>query len=947
MRPRWQALVLVSTLLGGAATIAPATESAAYWFALGQLLSAEGQVDEALDAFGRAVAAAPDEPVVRIERAELLLRLGRLELAAVDAAEAQRLAPDEPDALRLRGRIEMLRAERNPAAFRAAIEVFERLVEVDGQDVEALASLGQLRLAEGNPALAIDPLAEALRLRPGQPTLEALLSRALAAAGRAAEAEGHQRTLLEAHPRQLGPRLELVDELARQGRSAEAVDLLRGAPKDQQEIAEVRRRLAHQLYLAGELGAARVTALDLVASDPGFGGGRVLLGLIDLATGEFDAAARWLEPIATAAPENEQIGDLYLRAVEGLGRVEDALSLLERREAALRSVGKSEDADRARLERALVLVRAARWDQLGELAEELRLEADPRLQEQGTLLRAESLAAVGEAQRALALLDGADAEHPNLLVRRIELLFDAGRKQEAEQGLTDLRSEVADGELRAVELLQRRGDFERSVPILEALRRRDEGSIAIAYRLGSAYERLGQIPEAVELLREIVDRAPDFAPALNYLGYLWIDRDENLDEAIEMVRRAVRLDPDNGAYVDSLGWGYFRRGRILRGGDAARAGRAPRWRRSDRARASRRCPARGRGSERGARRLPACRGERSGSRVGRRETGPPRGRLLKSRQRALLSVALLSCSCLSIGCRSAPRAGAGAGAALAGVAVGAAGEQHLFRVEVVRKGALDPSFRLVLRLGRPDRFELAATDPFGRGLWRVGVDGAMGSFVDDRERWSCHFDPRRPDALPRLDWGLAAFDLPPVLLGRLPLSAELADRASGSGDVAVEDGLGRRWRVEMDGEGVVELGPRQPCRDGQLPSRGARGDSLRRGSRDEGAVARARCRESGGASAAARRGAPRRGRVRRCRRFVASPRSISTWRSFVLARTVSMSSARSSPPSTSRMRSRSSRRAPASRSRSRDRACPSMAPISCSGPRSLSSRNGEGSTGSG
>ena len=149
-----------------------------------------------------------------------------------------------------------------------------------------------------------------------------------------------------------------------------------------------------------------------------------------------------------------------------------------------------------------------------------------------------------------------------MLGRRIELLWEAGRREEADRALERLRGELPDGELRAAEIYQRRGDFESSVPILEALRAQDGSSITVAYRLGSAYERIGRIDDAVDLLREIVASAPDFAPALNYLGYLWIDRGENVEEAVTMVRRAVRLDPGNGAYVDSLGWGYFRQGRF-------------------------------------------------------------------------------------------------------------------------------------------------------------------------------------------------------------------------------------------------------------------------------------------------------------------------------------------------------------------------------------------------
>ena len=52
------------------------------------------------------------------------------------------------------------------------------------------------------------------------------------------------------------------------------------------------------------------------------------------------------------------------------------------------------------------------------------------------------------------------------------------------------------------------------------------------------------------------------AGALNYLGYLLAVRGEQLDEAIQLVQRALKEEPDNGAYLDSLGWAYFRRGNL-------------------------------------------------------------------------------------------------------------------------------------------------------------------------------------------------------------------------------------------------------------------------------------------------------------------------------------------------------------------------------------------------
>ena len=48
--------------------------------------------------------------------------------------------------------------------------------------------------------------------------------------------------------------------------------------------------------------------------------------------------------------------------------------------------------------------------------------------------------------------------------------------------------------------------------------------------------------------------------ALNYLGYMWAEKGENLDEALAMVQRALELEPDSAAYIDSLGWIYFRQG---------------------------------------------------------------------------------------------------------------------------------------------------------------------------------------------------------------------------------------------------------------------------------------------------------------------------------------------------------------------------------------------------
>jgi tetratricopeptide (TPR) repeat protein len=49
---------------------------------------------------------------------------------------------------------------------------------------------------------------------------------------------------------------------------------------------------------------------------------------------------------------------------------------------------------------------------------------------------------------------------------------------------------------------------------------------------------------------------------LNYLGYTWVDQGAHLDEALQMIQKAVKATPRDGLMVDSLGWAYYKLGRI-------------------------------------------------------------------------------------------------------------------------------------------------------------------------------------------------------------------------------------------------------------------------------------------------------------------------------------------------------------------------------------------------
>lgn len=80
------------------------------------------------------------------------------------------------------------------------------------------------------------------------------------------------------------------------------------------------------------------------------------------------------------------------------------------------------------------------------------------------------------------------------------------------------------------------------------------------FQLGSTAERAKKYQDAEKHFRQSIKLKPDYATALNYLGYMWADRNENLKEAEEFVRRALKVDEDNPAYLDSLAWIHYRRG---------------------------------------------------------------------------------------------------------------------------------------------------------------------------------------------------------------------------------------------------------------------------------------------------------------------------------------------------------------------------------------------------
>lgn len=81
------------------------------------------------------------------------------------------------------------------------------------------------------------------------------------------------------------------------------------------------------------------------------------------------------------------------------------------------------------------------------------------------------------------------------------------------------------------------------------------------FTIGVYFDQDGKKSECIESMEKAIELDPTNANALNYLGYTFAEQGVRLDEAEDLVGRAIALEPDNGFYIDSLGWVYFQKGR--------------------------------------------------------------------------------------------------------------------------------------------------------------------------------------------------------------------------------------------------------------------------------------------------------------------------------------------------------------------------------------------------
>ena len=81
---------------------------------------------------------------------------------------------------------------------------------------------------------------------------------------------------------------------------------------------------------------------------------------------------------------------------------------------------------------------------------------------------------------------------------------------------------------------------------------------------GALYDEAKNKEKTIASMKKAIELNPKNSAALNYLGYTWAEMGVRLDEAEDLILRALKIEPNDGFYIDSLGWVYYQKGDYLR-----------------------------------------------------------------------------------------------------------------------------------------------------------------------------------------------------------------------------------------------------------------------------------------------------------------------------------------------------------------------------------------------
>jgi tetratricopeptide (TPR) repeat protein len=567
---------------------APSPRADAYYnFALGHLFELQYEstnepelATKAIDAYKKAYELDPKSPVIGEHLAEMYWESQRVPEAIKEAQELLKENPNDLPTRRLLGRIYLrslgdLTASAQAAMADRAIEQYKEVYRLDPTDAESALWLARLYRLRNEPDNAEQVLRSLLKEVPDNEAAVEQLTQLLLDEGKSTDAvallegiTGHNSSpaLLD----MLGDAYTQTHDLAK---AEEAYR--KAAERDPSELSHLRG--LGQTLLSEEKYAEALKVYqklsDLMPDDADV---YLRLGQIYRELNQLDLAeqsllkARQYEPGSPEVMYNEAM--LY----EAQGRYDDAIRVLSDAISGLNSQSTVLPSRR----RSLAIL----YQQLGQLYRDAQNfpAAINTYQELGKLgdeedrrarmLIMDTYRAAKDLPKALEAGKEAVAKYPSdagVVTSNALLLGENGQIDEAVKILRGQLTKTAadrDTYLNIAQVYERGRRFkeaEQAALTAEAIPGAPRDNETTWFMLGAIYERQKFYDRAEEEFKKALAVNPKDAAVLNYYGYMLGDLGIRLPEAQSLVQRALKEEPNSGAYLDSLGWIYYRENKLV------------------------------------------------------------------------------------------------------------------------------------------------------------------------------------------------------------------------------------------------------------------------------------------------------------------------------------------------------------------------------------------------
>ena len=530
---------------------------------------------QAIDYYKKALALDPGAPAIIERLAETYAKSQRIRDAVLEVQNALKVDPNNLAAHRLLARIyirtlgdlDVSTGQRE--TINRAIEQLNEILRLDPNDTESALWLARLYRFENEHSKAEGALRGILKRDPDSEAALEQLSQLLLDEGRATDAI----TLLEqAAGRSPSPGLAdlLGDAYVQTHDYTKAEKAYRKAVEDDPDDASHRRGLAQTLLSEEKYPEALEQFKKLTELEPDASESYLRMSQIYRHMNQLDKAEASLLEAKQRAPGSLEV--LYNEAAlyEAQGRYDDAVRVLSNAIAGVKSQQPGEGGANAlpilyeRLGR--VYRDQENYSAAVHTFEEME-KLGPEEQKRARALLIDTYRASRDIDRAVAEAKKAmeaDPKDQSLQVTYAMLLGEKGDPDAGSKILHGLLRGTSDDQEIYLDLAQvnERGrnydEAEKAARTAEQMARQTSEKETSWFLLGAIYERQKKYDLAEQEFRKVLDQNPRNAAALNYYGYMLADRGIRLDEAVSLIKRAVAEEPTNGAYLDSLGWAYYK-----------------------------------------------------------------------------------------------------------------------------------------------------------------------------------------------------------------------------------------------------------------------------------------------------------------------------------------------------------------------------------------------------